>query len=127
MPAKKDNYKKLPESEVEMKLLDALQEKDETPKVYQGKTAHHSANCCSKILFCWVNRMIKVANKETKLSHAQYGELDISEKLEASLPALEHEWEQALKSKKAGNVLFRVVFTAFKWDYIRVLFWNFFR
>ena len=71
--------------------------------------------------------MIRVANKETKLSHVQYGELDISEKLEAALPALEHEWEEAIKSKKVGNILFRVVFTAFKWEYFSVLFWNFFR
>jgi hypothetical protein len=37
--------------------------------------------------------MITVANKENKLSHIQYGELDISEKLEAALPALEKQWE----------------------------------
>ena len=56
-----------------------------------------------------------------------YGELGAAESIEASLPGLEKEWEQALKEKKTGNVLFRVVFAAFKWEYISVLFWNFFR
>jgi len=56
-----------------------------------------------------------------------YGELGASESIEASLPGLEKEWEKALKEKKTGNVLFRVVFAAFKWEYISVLFWNFFR
>ena len=55
------------------------------------------------------------------------GELNESEKLEAALPILEKKWNEALKSKAKGNILFKTVFTAYKWEYINVLFWNIFR
>lgn len=71
--------------------------------------------------------MLKVANKDDKLNMKQLGELHSSEKLESALPILEKQWNAAVKSKAKGNVLFRTIFTAYKWQYINVLFWNIFR
>jgi hypothetical protein len=39
------------------------------------------------------------------------------------LPILEKKW-QSNKSKKGKNILFLTVFTAFKWEYLKILFWN---
>jgi hypothetical protein len=71
--------------------------------------------------------MIKVINKNDKISMEQLGDLHSSEKLEIALPILENRWDEAIRSKAKGNILFRTVFTAFKWQYLNVLFWNIFR
>ena len=71
--------------------------------------------------------MIKMVNKNDKIVMEQMGELHHSETLESALPQLEKKWDEALKSKAKGNILFRTVFTAYKWEYINVLFWNIFR
>lgn len=49
--------------------------------------------------------------------------MHISEKLESALPILEEKWDEN-KNKKGKNILFATVFTAFKWSYIKILFWN---
>ena len=71
--------------------------------------------------------MIKVVNKNDAIVLEQLGSLHESEKLESALPILEKKWNEAVKSKAKGNVLFRTVFTAYKWEYFNVLFWNIFR
>jgi hypothetical protein len=43
------------------------EEGDEIEQIYQGKMAHYSAGCCSKLLFSWTKPMIKVTNKTQKI------------------------------------------------------------
>jgi hypothetical protein len=58
--------------------------------------------------------MINVINKDDTLRIEQLGELHHSEKLEAALPVLEKQWNEAIRSGAKGNVLFRTIFTSYK-------------
>merc|ERR1712166_116563 len=118
----KDNYQRS-KGDVELKNL-ALLDGDGHEQLYQGQQAHHRAGCCSRLCFSWVNPMIRVVNKNEKIVMAQLGELHESERLEAALPVLEAKWNEAVNSKAKGDILFRTVFTAYKWQYLNVLFWN---
>ena len=98
-------------------------DEDDVEILFQGQTVHQKARCCSRLLFNWAKPLIIFSNKTKKLVLEQYGELAPEEKIEVALRQLEATWNKKKLSGKK-NVLFYTVFVAYKYKYIKIMFWN---
>ena len=98
-------------------------DEDDVEVLFQGQTVHQNARCCSRLLFNWAKPLIIFSNKTQKLVLGQYGELSKEEKIEVALQQLEATWSKQKASGKK-NVLFYSVFVAYKYKYVKIMFWN---
>ena len=115
-----------PEEDESQNDSDGLQEKEEPPELFEGKTPMSKAWWIARVFFMWLGPLIKHTQKYGTLKLENYGDMRKKDKVDPQIEKLRAVWQAKSADGTTKNTLMFTIFSCYKWNMIYLMVCNFF-